>query len=131
MPRCAARCHDLAMHTRTRIDSDDGSGAIREWLVSRREELNERIRRVSADLGRALTPLPRDLPDAAIVMENDEILQAVNEAARAELAQIERASERVDAGTYGICETCGEKIEPERLRLVPYTITCRHCAPEG
>jgi RNA polymerase-binding transcription factor DksA len=96
-----------------------------------REELNERIRRVSADLGRALTPLPRDLPDAAIVMENDEILQAVNEAARAELAQIERASERVDAGTYGICETCGEKIESERLRIVPYTITCRHCAPEG
>jgi DnaK suppressor protein len=118
------------MHTKTRTHSDFGLEAIRERLVSRRNELNERIRRVHDDLGRTSTPLPRDFPDAAIVMENDEILQAVDEAAHSELAQIERATERLDAGTYGICEACGEKIEPERLRVVPYATTCRSCTPE-
>ena len=117
------------MHSKP--DTDDGLRAIRERLVSRSKELSERIRRVHDDLGRESVPLPRDLPDAAIVLENDEILQAVDESARAELAQIERASERLEAGTYGTCETCCGKIEPERLRIVPYAITCRHCAPEG
>jgi RNA polymerase-binding transcription factor DksA len=112
-------------------DTDDGLRAIRDRLVSRSKELSERIRRVHDDLGRESTPLPRDLPDAAIVLENDEILQAVDEAARAELAQIERASERLEAGTYGTCETCGGEIGAERLRIVPYAVTCRRCAPEG
>jgi len=87
------------------------------------------MRRVHDDLRRESTPLPRDFPDAAIVVENDEILQAIDETARVELEQIERAMERLEAGTYGTCETCGEKIDAERLRVVPHAVACRHCAP--
>ena len=36
------------------------------------------------------------------------------------------ALERVDRGTYGRCENCGEAIIPERLEALPYT---RHCTP--
>jgi RNA polymerase-binding transcription factor DksA len=36
------------------------------------------------------------------------------------------ALERIDRGTYGRCEHCGQVIVPERLEAVPYT---RHCAP--
>lgn len=109
--------------------TDEKLRAIREQLVSRGQELSERRRRVHADLRRESMPLPGDSPDAAIVMENDEVLQAVDEAARAELAQIELAVARLEAGTYGVCETCAETIGTERLRVVPFAAACRRCAP--
>ena len=64
----------------------------------RAAELRDRLRRVQEDLGRQREPLPRDAPDAAIVIENDEILAAIDKAARSELDHIEHALERLDAG---------------------------------
>lgn len=115
------------MHT----NNDEQLRAIRERLVARDAELQERVRRVGDDLRRDVTPLPRDAPDAAVVMENDEILHAVDEAARSELKQIGRALERLEAGTYGQCESCGKRIEAERLRVVPYALQCQHCAKDN
>jgi len=43
------------------------------------------------------------------------------------LKLIERAIEKIDAGTYGICENCGEPINRERLEDVPYVIYCVDC----
>jgi len=43
---------------------------------------------------------------------------------RAELDEVERALAKLDAGTYGRCETCGEAISPARLEAVP---TARYC----
>ena len=110
---------------------DDRLRSAREWLLARSAELRARMSRVQDDLRRESTPLPRDAPDAAIVMENDEILRAIDETARSELQQIGRALERVDAGTYGLCEACGARIDAERLRVVPYAAQCRDCAPDA
>ena len=44
------------------------------------------------------------------------------------LSKANRALERVDAGTYGICETCGKAIPIERLEVLPYTTLCVECA---
>ena len=74
---------------------DDHLRSARQWLLARSAELRERLNRVHDDLRRETTPLPRDAPDAAIVMENDEILRAIDEAARSELVQIGRAFERL------------------------------------
>jgi DnaK suppressor protein len=41
-----------------------------------------------------------------------------------ELIEIQAAIERVDAGTYGRCERCGEPIPDERLRAIPWARTC-------
>jgi RNA polymerase-binding transcription factor DksA len=107
---------------------DDKMRTAREWLVARSAELRDRIGRVRSDLRRAKMPLPADGPDAAIVVENDEVLQAIEQAARAELVHLSHAFERLDAGTFGRCEGCGESIESGRLRAVPYTTECRDCA---
>jgi DnaK suppressor protein len=112
------------MHTLT----DDKLRNIRAVLLARDSELRDRVQRVHEDLRRAVTPLPADAPDAAIVVENDEILHALNEAARSELEQIRRALDRIETGTYGMCEECGKRIDDERLRIVPYALNCRHCA---
>lgn len=111
--------------------NDESLRGARDKLLVRSAELRDRIQRVQDDLGRQVTPLPGDAPDAAIVMENDEILHAVRETARSELRHIQHALERLDAGSYGLCEQCGERIESARLRVVPYAVHCSHCAPDS
>ena len=43
------------------------------------------------------------------------------------LAAIDAALARIDAGTYGMCERCGEPIEHERLEALPYATKCIEC----
>jgi len=102
--------------------------AARAKLLSRAAELRDRRARVQADLARRTEPLPRDAPDAAIAVENDEVLSAIEAAARAELAHIDAALERMDEGVFGICESCAQPIEPQRLEAVPYAVRCGRCA---
>ncbi len=42
--------------------------------------------------------------------------------------EVRSAIERLDNGTFGICENCGTKIIEERLELLPYTRYCTPCA---
>lgn len=43
------------------------------------------------------------------------------------LAQVERALQRLDAGTYGDCEVCGNPIGKERLKAFPKVTLCLTC----
>lgn len=43
------------------------------------------------------------------------------------LMAIEDALKRIDNGTYGICEECGEKISKQRLKSVPFATLCVSC----
>jgi DnaK suppressor protein len=40
------------------------------------------------------------------------------------LSKVTHALERVAAGTYGICEVCGNAIPVERLDVLPYSTLC-------
>lgn len=40
------------------------------------------------------------------------------------------ALRRLDAGTYGVCENCGQNIKAARLEVIPYTRYCTACAEE-
>jgi DnaK suppressor protein len=44
------------------------------------------------------------------------------------LNKVDHALVRVKAGTYGICESCGEAIPVARLEVLPYATTCVNCA---
>jgi DnaK suppressor protein len=44
------------------------------------------------------------------------------------LRKVDRALERVEAGTYGLCESCGNAIPVERLDVLPYSTLCVECA---
>ncbi len=44
------------------------------------------------------------------------------------LKQIEKALNRIDDGTYELCEVCGKEIELERLTMIPYATKCSKCA---
>jgi DnaK suppressor protein len=47
---------------------------------------------------------------------------------RSSLQEIERALEKLDEGTYGVCERCGKPISPDRLDAMPATSYCIACA---
>lgn len=50
--------------------------------------------------------------------------QALAAPLRQELAEVERALAKLDDGTYGRCETCGEPIAEARLEVMP---AARYC----
>ncbi|HET7713948.1 MAG TPA: conjugal transfer protein TraR [Patescibacteria group bacterium] len=41
--------------------------------------------------------------------------------------QVRHALRKLDAGTYGICDSCGEAIEEERLEIIIYAASCCKC----
>jgi RNA polymerase-binding transcription factor len=41
---------------------------------------------------------------------------------------VEAALERIRAGTYGRCDSCGQWISKERLNVIPYAVECTACA---
>jgi DnaK suppressor protein len=43
------------------------------------------------------------------------------------LQSLARALRQIDKGTYGICERCGQRIDPARLKIVPETTLCVRC----
>lgn len=47
---------------------------------------------------------------------------------RAHLADLDRAIDRLHAGVYGICDSCGADIAVERLVALPAARTCAGCA---
>jgi len=49
---------------------------------------------------------------------------AKQEAMLAKLQETERALVKLDEGTYGCCDGCGEQIGAERLELRPYATRC-------
>lgn len=46
------------------------------------------------------------------------------------MTKISEALERLEQGTYGICEGCGEEIPAKRLRARPVTTLCIECKQE-
>jgi DnaK suppressor protein len=55
-------------------------------------------------------------------------VQALLRQAQDDLVALDRAAERVRAGTYGTCERCGGPIAEERLAALPATRICIACA---
>ncbi len=47
------------------------------------------------------------------------------------MRDVDRALERLGAGTYGACERCGEMIAPERLEARPFATSCVNCQSQA
>jgi RNA polymerase-binding protein DksA len=109
-----------------------------EEAAEARTELLEEAERLRAELlasEEAISGLMRDSGDGAgddqadtgtkNITREHELALASN--AREMLAQTERALERLDAGTYGLCESCGAPIGKARMRAFPRATLCVEC----
>ena len=57
-----------------------------------------------------------------------ELNLAMRDRAQQHLAEIEEVLQQLDMGLYGLCEKCGQPIEPERLAVLSHTTVCSQCA---
>jgi len=64
------------------------------------------------------------LGDTATALYDRELDEGLEEGARETLVEIEAALQRIDAGTYGICDGCGKPIGAERLAAIPWARLC-------
>ncbi|MGL5827550.1 MAG: TraR/DksA family transcriptional regulator [Nocardioides sp.] len=62
----------------------------------------------------------------ATSFERDQELTVVNNE-REMLAQIDRALQHIDEGTYGVCESCGQPIGKMRMMAFPRATLCLSC----
>jgi DnaK suppressor protein len=69
-----------------------------------------------------------DPEGATIAFERSQLAALVRQA-RDQLAEIDAALDRLDAGTYGVCESCGDPIAADRLDARPVARTCMGCVP--
>jgi DnaK suppressor protein len=44
-----------------------------------------------------------------------------------QLADVEHALDKFNKGTYGLCDNCGQPIDPERLEALPQASLCLNC----
>jgi len=68
-----------------------------------------------------------DTYDLASEERDREINFILSDRERVKLKQIDDALERLDAATYGVCESCGLEIAEERLEAMPFSRLCRDC----
>jgi RNA polymerase-binding protein DksA len=95
----------------------------------------ERLRTEISSSEESLAGLMRDSGDGAgddqadtgtkNITREHEMALAAN--AREMLTQTERALQRLDAGTYGLCENCGNPIGKARMQAFPRATLCVEC----
>jgi len=65
-----------------------------------------------------------NIGDLASVTYERELDDGLEEGVLDTLRQIDAALQRIEDGTYGVCEICGKPIGVERLRAIPWTTRC-------
>ena len=98
---------------------------VRDELAARLENLERRQQKLERDLRKLANP---DSQERAQEAENDEVLVDLELQGRAEISQVRAALGRIDSGTFGTCDRCGEEISDGRLEAVTYTGVCIDCA---
>src|SRR4051794_22852565 len=68
-----------------------------------------------------------DPEGATIAFERSQVAALVQQVQR-HLADVEAAVQRLDDGSYGICERCGQRVADARLEARPAARTCVRCA---
>ena len=108
--------------------------APRRLLEAQREETLGRLAALTDDFA-GVVAASRDTnaddehdPEGATIAFERSQVDALVRDSRLRLAEIDAALERLEAGTYGVCETCGRPIVPGRLEVRPTARTCVGCS---
>jgi RNA polymerase-binding protein DksA len=101
---------------------------VKLLLCEMLEELDERLAKITEDVRHTDEPMEKDFSEQATQNENNEVQDYLGNSARTEIAMIKQAISRIDSGEYGACQVCGEPINIERLKVIPYSNMCVKCA---
>ena len=103
----------------------------RELLEIEHKRLTEELAQLhtnasSAEERREGSPFGKREEEATETLELEKRLTMENRI-RQELAIIEHTQEKIEQGTYGTCDNCGQPIDPERLEALPQANLCLKC----
>jgi RNA polymerase-binding protein DksA len=96
-------------------------------LETERQEILEKLEHLREDL-RSLAEPSAD--EADVDAYEREKIWALMQSLQRKLESTERAIEAAHKGTYGLCENCGERIDPARLEILPQATLCLKCQRE-
>ena len=97
-------------------------------LLNLRQDLTKRVDAISKDLHHEEVEIEKDFAEQATQLENEEVLNSLNDGAKATVMQIDKALLRMNDGHFGLCSECGIEINEGRLDVVPYAEFCIECA---
>ena len=98
---------------------------LRADLEQRLAQMLERLANIKKDVTREHSG---DSAEQAQERENDEVVDAIGNETAQSIRDIRAAIERIDEGSYGLCESCGKEIGEARLKVVPEATRCVNCA---
>ena len=100
---------------------------LRAEAAELRAETDHAGAAIAGLLGDSVTEAGDDEADASSKMFEREHELAISNNARDLLTQTERALARIAAGTYGVCESCGNAVGKARLLAFPRATLCVTC----
>jgi len=99
--------------------------ALKHQLELRLAALQARLSSLKKDVTQSHSG---DSVEQAQERENDEVVDAIGNETALSIRAIRAALERIENGTYGACNSCGEPIGEARLRAIPEATRCSGCA---
>ena len=78
-----------------------------------------------------LSSMPIHMADLGSDNFEQEFTLSLLQSEEGTLGQIESALERIEDGTYGVCEECGVRIPKKRLDAIPFAVMCVRCASQN
>jgi DnaK suppressor protein len=104
-----------------------------ERLSQFKESLEERLRELLGEADRTVSGMSDavdtfpDPTDRATLETDRNFMLRIRDRERKLISKIKEALERIEDGTYGLCEACGEPIGEKRLIARPVTTLCIDC----
>ena len=99
---------------------------FRKILLKEREQIVGEVKQIvesSKEMGQDGI---QDIGDEAANIYNKQVLLSLNENERMRLQEVDESLDRIESGTYGICEECGEPIGLKRLEV---RLVAKYCVP--
>jgi len=97
-------------------------------LQDLKRELLDRVSRTHKHIHEREERVSGNFSDQSQEMENQELVYNLDQEGRNELKAIEQALHRIDSGEFGLCQSCGKKIQDARIQAIPYAEYCIDCA---
>ncbi|MFO0793825.1 MAG: TraR/DksA C4-type zinc finger protein [Candidatus Brocadiaceae bacterium] len=105
--------------------------SLRERLVGNVDSMQgEALKRSRQDASGDLSNVPIHMADVGTDNYERELMIELIQSGEASVRNIDSALEKMEEGSFGICEVCNKKIGKERLKAVPYAKLCIDCQRE-
>lgn len=99
-------------------------GELESPLLEERESTLAEMRRLRVALQ---SEVDDDVEEGDPNMYEREKILALLQTLERKLESVDHALRKVEKGTYGVCENCGNPIDPARLKAIPHAVLCFDC----